>query len=45
MLFAMSGTYALLRDALEHRLPEMRLAAMQEQLAAPSYLPDIERVR
>lgn len=45
MLFAMAGTYGLLRDALAHQSPEMRLAAAQEELHNPSHLPDIERVR
>lgn len=45
LLFAMAGTYGLLRDALEHQSPEMRMAAMQEELHNPSHLPDIERVR
>ncbi|WP_374300884.1 pyridoxal kinase [Ferrovibrio sp.] len=45
MLFAMAGTYALLRDALEHKAPEMRLEASQDDLIAPPHLPDIERVR
>lgn len=45
MLFAMAGTYALLRDALERKAPEMRLEMKQDDLIAPSHLPDIERVR
>lgn len=45
LLFAMAGTYGLLRDALEHKTPEMRLAIAQEQLHNPTQLPDIERVR
>lgn len=45
MLFAMAGTYALLRDALERKVPEMRLEAKQDDLIAPPHLPDIERVR
>lgn len=43
--FAMAGTYGLLRDALSRNSPEMRLAAMQEELHSPRHLPDIERVR
>lgn len=45
MLHAMSGTHALLRDALEHRLPEMRPEQMQQALVAPQLLPEIQRVR
>jgi pyridoxine kinase len=45
LLHAMSGTYALLRDALEHRLPEMRPEQMQEAMIAPQLLPEIQRVR
>ena len=45
LLFAMAGTYGLLRDALEHKSPEMRMAVMQEELHNPRHLPDVERVR
>ncbi|HEX6958471.1 MAG TPA: pyridoxal kinase [Ferrovibrio sp.] len=45
LLFAMAGTYGLLRDAQEHRSVEMRMAAAQEELHNPTCLPDIERVR
>lgn len=45
LLFAMAGTYAMLRDALENRLPEMRMAVAQEAFSSPDHLPDIERVR
>lgn len=45
LLFAMAGTYVMLRDALERRQPEMRLVAAQEEFCNPSHLPEIERVR
>lgn len=45
LLFAMAGTYGLLRDAKERGLPEMRLEVQQEELQMPSHLPGIERVR
>lgn len=45
LLFAMAATYGLLRDALEHKSPEMRMALMQDELHNPRHLPDIERVR
>jgi len=45
LLFAMAGTYAMLRDAVEHKAAEMRMAAAQEEFCSPDFLPDIERVR
>jgi pyridoxine kinase len=45
LLFAMAGTYVMLRDALERQQPEMRLIAAQEEFCNPGHLPEIERVR
>lgn len=45
LLFAMAGTYVMLRDALERKRPEMRLVEAQEEFCNPGHLPEIERVR
>jgi pyridoxine kinase len=45
LLFAMAGTYGLLRDAVANKAGEMRLVTAQNELHQPSHLPDIERVR
>lgn len=45
LLQAMAGTFTLLRDAQEYRMPEMRLELLQDALLKPQVEPDIQRVR